>query len=157
MRKDGEALTEYLGAKSSTPGRVKLYNKANEANLNYPLTRLEITLDPQTPFAELPMPRVYYFDTSQMQLDGLSSLNDTQRFILRALMSGFGALHELGRRTQETIRVYMDFYCKWVKVNENDYKKILAQLDMYLGLLPFNIKDVISDKAPASEVGELPY
>lgn len=159
MRRDGKALTEYLGAKSSTPGRAKLYNKANEANLNYPLTRLELTLDPQTSFAELPMPQVYYFDTHQMQLDEVSALNDTNRFILKALMEGFGSLHELGRRTRETLKQYLDSYCQWVKISESDYKKILAQLDMYLGLSPLEIRDVISDKVPASASAnrELPY
>ena len=44
-RRHGQEWTQYLGAKSSTVGRVKLYNKQTEARLNYPLTRLELTLD----------------------------------------------------------------------------------------------------------------
>ena len=38
------ALTEYLGRKNR-PGRVKLYDKAAESGLEYPLTRLEMTCD----------------------------------------------------------------------------------------------------------------
>lgn len=39
-----ESITEYLGRKN-TSGYIKLYDKTAEAKLNYPLTRLEITLD----------------------------------------------------------------------------------------------------------------
>lgn len=35
-------ITEYLGQRNK-PGRVKLYNKQIESNLDYPLSRLEIT------------------------------------------------------------------------------------------------------------------
>lgn len=49
-RRHGKEWTEYLGAKASHVGRVKLYNKRIEAGLSYPLTRLEVTLDPATPY-----------------------------------------------------------------------------------------------------------
>lgn len=39
---DGNNVTEYLG-QTADSGRVKLYNKAVESNLNYDLTRLELT------------------------------------------------------------------------------------------------------------------
>lgn len=42
--KSAQDFTEYLGCMSS-PGRVKVYNKQIEANLDYPLTRIEVTLD----------------------------------------------------------------------------------------------------------------
>lgn len=42
--KSAQDFTEYLGSMSS-PGRVKVYNKQLEAELNYPLTRIEVTLD----------------------------------------------------------------------------------------------------------------
>ena len=41
--KSRENWTEYLGIKHNS-GRIKLYNKAIESGLSYPLTRLEITL-----------------------------------------------------------------------------------------------------------------
>ena len=40
-RKHGVEFTQYLGSKSSSVGRVKLYNKQAEAKLSKPLTRLE--------------------------------------------------------------------------------------------------------------------
>ena len=52
-RRHGAEFTQYLGAKSSRVGRVKLYNKQAESNLDYPLTRLELTLDPQMPYVSL--------------------------------------------------------------------------------------------------------
>ena len=42
--KSAQDFTEYLGSMSS-PGRVKVYNKQSEAELDYPLTRIEVTLD----------------------------------------------------------------------------------------------------------------
>ena len=42
--KSAQDFTEYLGSMSS-PGRVKVYNKQLEAELDYPLTRIEVTLD----------------------------------------------------------------------------------------------------------------
>lgn len=42
--KSASDFTEYLGSMSS-PGRVKVYNKQLEAELDYPLTRIEVTLD----------------------------------------------------------------------------------------------------------------
>ena len=42
--KSSQDFTEYLGSMSS-PGRVKIYNKQLEAELDYPLTRIEVTLD----------------------------------------------------------------------------------------------------------------
>lgn len=55
-RRHGQEWTQYLGAKSSTVGRVKLYNKKTEATLDYPLTRLELTLDPSVPYEEVNFP-----------------------------------------------------------------------------------------------------
>lgn len=42
--KSAQDFTEYLGCMSA-PGRVKVYNKQIEAGLDYPLTRIEVTLD----------------------------------------------------------------------------------------------------------------
>ena len=58
-RRHGQEWTQYLGAKSSTVGRVKLYNKQVESNLGHPLTRLELTLDPATPYEKIKFPEVY--------------------------------------------------------------------------------------------------
>lgn len=131
-RKYGEEWTEYLGAKSSSVGRCKLYNKTIESKLNYPLTRLELTLNPEISYDNQPWPSVYYISNQQVQLHELVCLNDTQRFILNALLSGFGNLTDLGRKQRDTIKPYMDNCVKWITVSTSDYATILRQLDLYL-------------------------
>lgn len=141
-RRHGEERTEYLGAKSSTVGHCKLYNKSVEANLSYPLTRLEVTLDPATPYGELPLPKVYYINATQIQLDEKLGLSDTQHYILDAYLNGYGHLDLLGRRTREKIERCLDLYCKQASISKLDYTRIRAQLSAYLNfpnteLIPF--------------------
>lgn len=157
-RRHGVEWSEYLGPKSSTVGRCKLYNKTAEAKLGYPLTRLELTLDPETPFAEVAWPGVYYIDTHQMALDELQELTDTQRFVLGALMEGYGSLHDLGRRTREKLAVTMRHYCKWVTVNEGDYRQILTQLQSYLEYhrFPLTLGDIDPNRPPPCPPSPLP-
>lgn len=130
-RRHGQEWTEYLGAKSSTVGRCKLYNKTVEARLTYPLTRLEITLDPTTPYDKLPLPKVYYITTAQIQLDEKLDLSDTQRYILDAYLNGYGHLDLLGRRTREKIEEYLNLYCRQVSFSKIGYACILAQVAAY--------------------------
>lgn len=95
-RRHGQEWTQYLGAKSSTVGRVKLYYKTMEAGLNYPLTRLEMTLDPATPYEKVNFPTTYYLDDYQLCFSGQKA-TDTERFIINALLAGCGTLDQLGR------------------------------------------------------------
>lgn len=130
-RRHGREWTEYLGANSSTVGRCKLYNKTAEAHLTYPLTRFEITLNPATPHDKLPLPKVYYINTAQIQLDEKLGLSDTQRYILDAYLNGYGHLDLLGRRTREKIEMYLNLYCHQVSISKIDYACILAQVAAY--------------------------
>lgn len=129
-RRHGQEWTQYLGAKSSAVGRVKLYNKAVEAGLNYPLTRLEIMLDPATPYERVNFPIVYYLDNLQM---GVSSYKatETERFIMNALFQGCGTLDQLGRRTREKIKVLMADHVKKVEISREDYEQVLKQVKTY--------------------------
>lgn len=131
-RKHGQEWTQYLGAKSSTLGRVKLYNKQIEAHLGHPLTRLEMTLDPATPYGEVNFPTVYYLDDLQLCFDETTKATDTECFILNAILQGCGTLDQLGRRTREKIKVLMNRYVKYIKIAERDYNKILMQLTCYM-------------------------
>ena len=99
-RRHGQEWTQYLGAKSSAVGRVKLYNKAVEAGLNYPLTRLEIMLDPATPYERVNFPIVYYLDNLQM---GVSSYKatETERFIMNSLFQGCGTIVSANDKMKE--------------------------------------------------------
>lgn len=130
-RHHGRELTEYLGSKASTVGRVKLYNKSAEANLTYPLTRLELTLDPSIAYSMLPLPVVYCINTHQVEIGELN-LNDTERFILNALLQGCGSLNQLCRKTREKMQLIMERYASLVSIMEHDYTAILLHLRSYI-------------------------
>lgn len=129
-RRHGQEWTQYLGAKSSTVGRVKLYNKQTEAHLSYPLTRLELTLDPEMPYSKINFPTVYYLDELQMCIDE-TKVTETERFIIDALLQGCGTVDQLGRRTQTRIKAQMEGYARRVEISEQDYSRILSQVNGY--------------------------
>lgn len=130
-RRHGKEYTQYLGQKSH-PGHVKLYNKSVEAKLDYPLTRLELTLDPKVPHKKIQWPEVYVINEHQMTLDDLK-INDTDRFILDAILNGFGTTKKLARKERAKIEKIMDGYVYYVTVLPKEYAKILAQVQAYVG------------------------
>lgn len=130
-RHHGQEWTRYLGAKSSTVGRVKLYNKQIEAHLHYPLTRLEMTLDPAISYNEINFPVVYFLDDLQLCFYETMKATDTERFILNAILQGCGTLPQLGRKTREKITVLLDRYVQYIEITKQDYQKILDQLNGY--------------------------
>ena len=129
-RRHGQEWTQYLGANRSTVGRVKLYNKMTESHLDHPLTRLELTLDPATPYGKIRFPTVFYLDDLQMCFDK-ARVTETERFIIEALFQGCGTIDQLGRRTQAKIKALMEGYAKQVEVNEQDYSRIVSQVYGY--------------------------
>lgn len=129
-RRHGQEWTQYLGAKSSTVGRLKLYNKAVEAGLKYPLTRLEMTLDPATPYERVNFPTVYYLDNLQMSYSSYKA-TETERFIMNALFQGCGTMDQLGRRTREKIKVLMADHVKKVEISREDYEQMIRQVKEY--------------------------
>lgn len=130
-RKHGQEYTQYLGAKSSTVGRVKLYNKTAEAKLDYPLTRLELTLDPVTEYEKVNFPVVYCLDSARLVDDHLKA-TDTEKFILNAMFQGFGTLNDLGRKTRIKTETLMKNYAEQISISPEAYSQILAQLADYL-------------------------
>jgi hypothetical protein len=130
-RRHGVEYTQYLGSKSASVGRVKLYNKTAEAKLDYPLTRLELTLDPGTPYEKINFPKVYYLKSTCTTIDNIK-ITDTVRFILSALLQGYGTLNELGRKTRTKMEMLMSYYMCQVSISSQTYGSILAQLDSYL-------------------------
>lgn len=152
-RRHGQEWTEYLG-KSSTVGRVKLYNKTVEAGLKYPLTRLELTLDPAIPFQKIPWPSVYYIVNHQISMDELR-VTDTERFVLGALLEGYGSVVDLGRKTRKKMEVLMNSYVKWVRISLQDYTLLLSCLQSFLNypaLADLSGANVIADAPPPPPV-----
>lgn len=131
-RRHGREFTQYLGAKSSTVGRTKLYNKQIEAKLGYPLTRLELTLNPEIPYGDVKFPAVYWIQTMETTIDELISVTDTERFIIGAILQGYGAVTDLGRKTREKITRVLADYVKEVKISQQDYDAIQHQLRGYI-------------------------
>lgn len=130
-RRHGVEYTQYLGAKSSAVGRIKLYNKTAEAKLDYPLTRLELTLDPTMAYENVNFPKVYCIKTSNIS-DEVVKLTDTERFILNALLQGFGTLNDLGRKTRAKIETLLKHHVQQIRISSDAYSCILAQLNTYL-------------------------
>ena len=129
-RRHGREWTQYLGAKSSTVGRVKLYNKTVEAHLNYSLTRLELTLDPATAYDDISFPLVYAIHATQIGVDEFKA-TDTERFILGALLNGYGSLNMLGRKTRTKMVRLLELYVQRVEISKSEYAAILSQLYRY--------------------------
>lgn len=129
-RRHGVEFTQYLGSKSSSVGRVKLYNKTAEAILDYPLTRLELTLDPGKPYAEMNFPKVYVIDQAAMAMDRVR-LTETDRFIVNAVLQGCGKVTDLGRKMSEKIERILDDYLGVVEITEDSYDRILDQIRTY--------------------------
>lgn len=132
-RRHGVEYTQYLGAKSSQVGRVKLYNKAAEAKLTTPLTRLELTLDPNTTYEELNCPEVYVLNPTTMAMDDVK-LSETERFILNAVLQGCGKVTDLGRKTRNKIQGIMNDHLRKIEFSKEAYTKILEQLNTYCTL-----------------------
>lgn len=128
-RRHGKELTQYLGPRSAC-GRVKLYNKQLESKLSYPLTRLEMTLNPAVEYGKINFPTVYYLDNFQMQIDEMRA-TDTERFILNAILQGYGTTKQLGRKTREKVERLMGGYVKHVEISEIEYRQIKGQLKKY--------------------------
>lgn len=129
-RRHGVEYTQYLGAKSSQVGRVKLYNKSAQAKLADPLSRLELTLAPDTPYEDLNFPEVYVLDKVTMAMDDVR-LTETERFILNAVLHNCGKVTELGRKTRDKIKGVMDDHLRKIKISKEAYAQILEQLTSY--------------------------
>lgn len=131
--------TQYLGARNK-PGRCKLYNKQIESNLDFPLTRFEITVggDNMSAAAVSAMwPKILILDDMQMAFDECV-LNDTDRFIILALMECPDLISELGRRKKEKIERILQQYTRTLAFDIQLYSEIIHSLSMFSQLLPVN-------------------
>lgn len=127
-RRHGAEFTQYLGAKSSSVGRVKLYNKAAEANLDYPLTRLELTLDPSMAYENINFPTVYCIDPEKLVSNEIR-VTDTERFILNAILQDCGSITDLCRKTRAKIELLLNNYVNPIVVPKESYDLIIKQLN----------------------------
>lgn len=126
--------TEYLGSRHEH-GFCKLYNKQKESKLDFPLTRFEITstlLKASSVVDSLP---TIYIQREQLVLTDIK-LTDTDKFILKTLISEPSRLSELGRDKRSKMRealkcaftvAVFDFSCISRLVS------VLSDLDSFFG------------------------
>jgi len=126
----GGNKTEYLGV-GQNHGRIKLYNKQAESKLSYPLTRLELTLDPEVPYEEIRFPKMYFIRDLQMAFDECK-LDATARFILGALLQGYGDPSQLGRYMREKIEKVLSQYVTFFTLPKGEYGEMLSQVRSFL-------------------------
>ena len=117
IQKD-DGITEYLGQRSHS-GFVKLYDKTIESDLDFPLTRLEITYDKKELFEKV-FPTVHIVDMQSKFLvdDTLDSTDKALISLLRDCPDRAYYLSQLGRRKRKKIEPYLadrvlllDKYC----------------------------------------------
>lgn len=81
-------ITEYLGTRNND-NFVKLYDKTKESDLDYPLTRLEMTLKPSITEFRRHLPKVLVkqdnFQREMMLYDGLTNNNKIMISVLQTL------------------------------------------------------------------------
>ena len=134
--KDLNNCTEYLGCRSNN-GFVKLYNKQIESNLNYVLTRLEITLDSlEYKNFQKCMPNIHFL--KNINLCDMAMLNDTDRVLMLLLLESdkpYDLINMLGRGKKEKIKSLLSD-------NNNELFDITFNLYMQFVL---NIKNIIEN------------
>lgn len=133
--------TSYLGRRSHV-GYVKLYNKQLERKLNYPMTRLELTIPPLAMFPEQYLPEVRYFDDLQMIFDELR-MTGTDRVLLMACLDNPDLLSMMNKNgKRKKIACILNEYTHKVEVNLNIYSDIISQVKRYckpFDLSPYEI------------------
>ena len=75
-------ITEYSGMRSHS-GFIKVYDKTKESELSYDLTRIELTLDPQTSVEKV-FPTIFLYD-EQYKLLLSDDLSETQKVLIKAI------------------------------------------------------------------------
>lgn len=118
--------TEYLGCRHQH-GFVKLYNKQKESNLDYSLTRFEISCTSLNLCDIVDSLPCVYFLSGQIGLVDIN-LNDTDKFILKTLILDPSRLSELGRKKRYKMREALK--CAFVPVSFDSvcFSRLLASL-----------------------------
>jgi hypothetical protein len=121
--------TQYLGHRGEG-NRVKLYNKQLEAKLDYPMTRLELTIDyNKASYQDVltVMPKILIIADSQIDFD-FSALSGTDRLILDAISDKPERIMMLDYRKREKIESIMARYNQPFAFSEKTYNSILSLL-----------------------------
>jgi len=118
--------TQYLGVRNSH-GRVKVYNKALEQQLNIDLTRIEITIDyDKSTYGEVKkiLPSLYILDSFQFSVD----IAGTDKVILIAVMNDMSLFNELGRKKKAKIKSYLEYAQFNLTLDYDKYNNVLQRI-----------------------------
>lgn len=140
FRTSWENHTSYLGRRSN-PGYVKLYNKQTERQLNYPMTRLELTLDMDRRKLDEFMPEVLYLDDLQIVFSNLK-LTGTDRVLVTACLDNPDLLTMLDRYKRKKIKTMVEHFTKQVELNRDICRQMYEQAQRYTK--PFELADYVS-------------
>lgn len=127
--------TEYLGKRHNV-GYVKLYNKQIESKLNYPLTRLELTMEGLCDVSDIreKMPTVWCLNDLQMTFsDDLLDRND--HVLFWAVLQQPNLLTSLSRRKREKIEHALSRHALQLGVNNKALLSIIKQIELYRQLI----------------------
>lgn len=123
----GEEFTEYLGV-GHAHGNVKIYNKQIESKLDYPLTRVELTMSyancTYQEFKRL-FPNVFVLDSLGDDIDG------TEKVLCLSCLEHPEYVKMLGRKMRKKIETLLVKASLVLKPDEIDYKDILSQILWY--------------------------
>lgn len=120
-----DGFTEYLGKRSHN-GFIKLYDKTIESDLDYDLTRLEITLDVDGDFAAV-FPKVMIYDAQcnmNVDMSPLKQNDKTLVLLLRSVEEPMFYFKQLSYEKRKKIEPYLadkvlspDIFC-WYDVRK---------------------------------------
>lgn len=134
--------TEYLGQRNS-PGRVKVYNKTVESELDYSLTRVEITMgklnDYVGDFGKF-VPDIW-IDNPQHELVDYTGLSETQIVLCDLLRDSPNPEYYMTRipyRIRKKIEPYVVGSGARLKFNVKCVTQIVTQLEDYLKNICFH-------------------
>lgn len=121
--------TEYL-SKHNSHGFCKLYNKQVESNLDYVLTRFEITLKKFDYKSVLEVfPRLHIYDETQIQFDDVPSelsVNDSVFVELLRLHPEYKK--KLTSRKQQKFAPYLDYEAPLFEIDRMCYENLLLKI-----------------------------
>jgi hypothetical protein len=130
--------TQYTGQRNQV-GRCKLYNKQLESNLDFALTRFEITLDGSDVLYKLvnsKMPVVTWIDAQMVLEDNSEGFNDTELFVLQMCMEDANRLKSLGRKMRKKIECALTKRTHSLVLDSVVFDGIISQLSTYRQVLP---------------------
>lgn len=123
--------TEYLGSRH-VQGYTKLYNKQRESKLNYPLTRLELTMEGICTVADIEnsLPVVYCLKDLQMVFDDFY-FNSVDRVLVWSVLREPSLLSDLPYKTHKKIECALEQHTLQLGTDKKSLLYIVKQAEQW--------------------------